>query len=128
MRLLVVAVGRLRDGPERELVARYADRIGAAGRGLGFTGPDVLEVAESRAARAADRKVEEGVALRAKAGDAAAIPLDETGQAGDSGAFARSLARRRDAGRRSAAFVIGGADGIDPALAARPTQSSPSAR
>ncbi len=31
MRILVLAVGRLKDGPERELVSRYLERAQAVG-------------------------------------------------------------------------------------------------
>lgn len=117
MRILVLAVGRLKDGPERDLVVRYAERIQAVGRGLGMTGFDIAELPESRAARPADRKREEATALRARAGDAALVALDERGTMADSDGFARSLAQRRDAGQRELAFLIGGADGLDPALA-----------
>jgi 23S rRNA (pseudouridine1915-N3)-methyltransferase len=91
MRLILLAVGRLKDGPERELVARYGERARAAGRGLGFSGPDLLECAESRAARPADRKAEAARALLDKAGDAALVALDEGGAAMDSAGFAALL-------------------------------------
>jgi len=45
--------------------------------------------------------------------------LDERGKLMSSPDFAKMLARWRDDGRGDAAFVIGGADGIDPALRAR---------
>lgn len=119
MRVLVLAVGRLKDGPERELVARYRERAVATGRTLGFAGFDIVEIPESRAQRSADRKAEEAVALRAKAGDALLVALDERGTMHPSEDFAAMLGRRRDAGQRALAFLIGGADGLDPALAAQ---------
>jgi 23S rRNA (pseudouridine1915-N3)-methyltransferase len=117
VRLVILAVGRLKDGPERELVVRYAERVQAAGRPLGFSGLDIVELPESRAGRPADRKAEEAAAFRQKLGDATAIALDENGTSQDSERFAAFLAARRDAGRKSLAFLIGGADGLDPALA-----------
>ena len=42
--------------------------------------------------------------------------LDERGEAMSSPEFADRLARLRDSGRQDLAFVIGGADGIAPAL------------
>ena len=48
MRLAVIAVGRLKDGPERELCERYRERGVALGRGIGLSGPDIVEIAESR--------------------------------------------------------------------------------
>lgn len=122
MRLLIAAVGRLKDGPERVLAGRYAERAQALGRGLGLSGPDLAECPESRAARPADRKAEEALALEklaARAGECVLVALDERGDMLDSAAFAALVAGQRDAGRRGLAFLIGGADGLDGALAAR---------
>ena len=49
MRLVVIAVGRLKQGPERELAERYAKRFDEVGRKLGFRGLEIHEIAESRA-------------------------------------------------------------------------------
>jgi 23S rRNA (pseudouridine1915-N3)-methyltransferase len=116
MRITVLAVGRLKDGPERELVARYVERARATGRSLGFSGPDLIELSESRAARPEDRKAEEARAIRDKAADARLIVLDERATSPSSADFARMLARWRDGGDKAAVFVIGGADGLAPGL------------
>ena len=50
---------------------------------------------------------------------AALCVLDERGKTLSSPEFAQALAGWRDAGRQDAAFVIGGADGVDPSLRAR---------
>ena len=50
---------------------------------------------------------------------AALCILDERGKTLSSPEFAATLAAWRDAGRQDAAFVIGGADGIDTTLRAR---------
>jgi 23S rRNA (pseudouridine1915-N3)-methyltransferase len=52
---------------------------------------------------------------------AALCVLDERGKTLSSPEFAQALAGWRDGGRQDAAFVIGGADGIDPRCAPRPT-------
>ncbi|MFJ5489379.1 23S rRNA (pseudouridine(1915)-N(3))-methyltransferase RlmH, partial [Hansschlegelia beijingensis] len=49
MRLVIAAVGRLKAGPERELVARYVERAGQLGRSLGLDAPEIIELEESRA-------------------------------------------------------------------------------
>jgi len=51
MRLVVIAVGRLKQGPERELAERYRKRCDEVGRRLGFRGIEIHEIAESRARR-----------------------------------------------------------------------------
>ena len=43
MRLALIAVGRLKDGPERELCERYRERAATLGRGLGLAGPEIIE-------------------------------------------------------------------------------------
>jgi 23S rRNA (pseudouridine1915-N3)-methyltransferase len=117
MRLIVIAIGRLKQGPERELAERYRERIDDIGRKLGFRGLEIHEIAESRARDAATRMGEEAAAI------AAAIPeksvlvaLDERGENIDSKAFARHLGRWRDEGSGNTIFVIGGADGLSPDL------------
>ena len=64
MRLLVIAIGRLKQGPERELAERYRERIDDIGRKLGFRGLEVHEMAESRARDATSRIAEEAAAIR----------------------------------------------------------------
>jgi 23S rRNA (pseudouridine1915-N3)-methyltransferase len=116
LRILVAAVGRLKAGPERDLVARYLDRTTASGRSLALGPVDVVEIAESRARRPEDRKREEAVALRAALGTAAFVALDEHGKSPTSQDFADRLAALRDEGVAQLGFVIGGADGLDEAF------------
>ena len=112
MRVLLAAVGRLKSGPERELLERYRARAEAAGRGLGFAGPDLAEIAESRARRPEDRRAEEAGAIRARTGSAKLILFDERGRTIGSEDFAARLAGWRDAGEAQLAFVVGGPDGL----------------
>jgi 23S rRNA (pseudouridine1915-N3)-methyltransferase len=119
MRLAVLVVGRLKAGPERELCARYEERSRASGRSLGFTGPDVTELTESRERRPEDRKREEGEALIARLGPGLVIGLDERGQNLSSEAFSAKLVAARDSGVVNATFIIGGADGLSDACRGR---------
>jgi 23S rRNA (pseudouridine1915-N3)-methyltransferase len=113
MQVGIIAVGRMKDGPERTLAARYLDRATAGGRPLGLTGFGVTELAESRAANPRIRKTEEAAAiLGAVPQGAVLVALDETGKATESQKFASALAGWRDDGRTAACFVIGGADGL----------------
>lgn len=116
MRLQVMAVGRLRDGPERDLCERYATRIHDSGKALGFSGPDIVEASESRARRPEDRKAEEAAAIRPKLPAGLLIALDERGKSMGSTDFAQRLAQERDAGTSHASFLIGGADGLHRSL------------
>ena len=64
MRLILLAVGRTKAGPETELAARYQDRAAKAGKALGFRGVEAITLDESRAADVAARKAEEATAIR----------------------------------------------------------------
>jgi 23S rRNA (pseudouridine1915-N3)-methyltransferase len=116
VKLAVVAVGRLKAGPERDLAERYRGRIEAIGRKLGLAPVEIVEVPESRAPREADRRSEEAALLRQRAGPGLLVAFDERGRSPTSEAFAGELRRWRDDGRAAAVFLIGGADGLDATL------------
>lgn len=111
MRLTIAAVGRLRQGPEAVLAADYLDRFARTGRGIGLPPVSVAEVE----AKAGGMAAEAELLARAIPTGAAIVTLDERGAMLTSPEFAARLAGWRDGGR-DAAFVIGGADGIAPAL------------
>jgi 23S rRNA (pseudouridine1915-N3)-methyltransferase len=119
MRITILAIGRMKQGPERELAARYVDRAAQAGKPLALNGFSLIEIPESRASSATARKTEEARALAAALPDGVTVALDERGKSLTSETFARQLARWRDDGRPAASFCIGGADGLDPAFAAK---------
>jgi 23S rRNA (pseudouridine1915-N3)-methyltransferase len=120
MRLLVIAIGRLKQGPERELAERYRDRFESLARKLGFRGLDVHEIPESRQADTAARIAEEAQAIAAHIPDGAMVlALDERGDNLDSATLARHLGRWRDDSVPCAVFVIGGADGLSTELSRR---------
>ena len=116
MRIAIAAVGRMKQGPERELVGRYLDRAVASGKPLGLTGFETTELTESRASSSPARKAEEAKTLRAALPDGIVVALDERGKMLGSEPFASQIARWRDDGRPAVSFVIGGADGLDPAF------------
>ncbi|RXF75539.1 23S rRNA (pseudouridine(1915)-N(3))-methyltransferase RlmH [Hansschlegelia zhihuaiae] len=119
MRLVIAAVGRLKAGPERELARRYVERVGQIGRGVGLDAPEIVELDESRARSADQRKRDEAAALKAALDPKLALfALDERGKHLSSEDFAGLIGRRRDDGAAGLAFVIGGADGLDPSLLA----------
>jgi 23S rRNA (pseudouridine1915-N3)-methyltransferase len=120
MKVSIVAVGRLKAGPERELVARYSERLAATGKSLGLSGPVLIERSESNARSAAERKTQEASDILAALEDGALLlALDERGKTMDSDAFAAKIGQWRDSGRKSVTFVIGGADGLDETVRKR---------
>ena len=117
MRIGIVAIGRMKQGPERELVARYLDRAIATGKTLGLTNFAVSELTESRAGSSASRKIEEAKAIAGQLpAGGLVVALDERGKTLGSEDFAQRLGRWRDDGKQAVSFVIGGADGLDPAF------------
>lgn len=117
MRLAVIAIGRLKQGPERDLAERYRARFDDVGRKLGFRGCDIHELPESRARDAPTRIADEAAAIAALIPDKSMlVALDERGHSLDSAGFARQLGRWRDDAVPNTIFVIGGADGLLPEL------------
>ena len=116
MRLHVCAVGRLRAGPERALVDDYYTRLDRTGRPLGLGPVAEHEVEDKKNLGMAAEAV---LLERAIPAGALIATLDERGRVLSSPEFADHLAKWRDGGRQDVAFVIGGADGIDPGLRAK---------
>jgi 23S rRNA (pseudouridine1915-N3)-methyltransferase len=117
MRLVVVSIGRLKQGPERELAERYRERFDDIGRKLGFRGLDIHEIPESRARDAATRMAEEAAAISGAIPEKSIlVALDERGDNLDSAGFAKHLGRWRDESMAQTIFAIGGADGLSPDL------------
>lgn len=115
MKLRLCAVGRLPGrSEERALVDDYAKRLVDTGRRVGLAAFEEHEVDGRKHAGMAA----ESDALRALIPPGyATVMLDERGRTMTSPDFAGRLAGYRDAAR-DVAFVIGGADGLDPGLRA----------
>jgi len=109
VRTHLVAVGRMKPGPERALFDLYAARLSPP--------PEMREVEEKRNLPPAKMKAREAELLLGAVPDGALIvALDERGKRLGSMAFAKKLGDWRDQGVRDVAFVIGGADGLDRAI------------
>ncbi|WP_299139503.1 23S rRNA (pseudouridine(1915)-N(3))-methyltransferase RlmH [uncultured Tateyamaria sp.] len=115
MRVHVCAMGRLRGGPEADLVSDYTTRFDRTGRALGLGPLSVIQVDDRKGGGMA---AEAQLLRRAVPKGSILCCLDERGTVEPSPAFARRLAGWRDAGQSDVTFVIGGADGIDPGLRA----------
>lgn len=112
VRLAILAIGKMKDGPERALQTRYLDRARVLGRQLGYMAIDLIELPEGRAQRADDRKAEEGRAILERVDDRILIALDENGETLSSDVFASLLQNFNRRGEKLVNFVIGGADGL----------------
>lgn len=110
MRITILSVGRLKSGPELDLVKDYATRFRKAGRALGYRSLDIIEVDSSTLDGEAEK-------LLAKLPQGAhAIRLDEFGREYRSEDFSAYLARLRDRGISDLCFMIGGAEGYGGAV------------
>ena len=116
MKLTICAVGRLRKGPEADLIDDYLTRAGRTGRSLGLGPVTVTEVEDKKGGGMA---AEAALLDKALPDRARIIALDERGTLMTSPDFSALLAGWRDEGVSDTAFVIGGADGIDPSLRGR---------
>jgi 23S rRNA (pseudouridine1915-N3)-methyltransferase len=120
MRIVIAAVGRLKQGPERELAENYRKRAEAVGRAFGLRDIEIVEIRESRAQDTERRRVEESIAIASVIPErAVVILLDEFGTNVDSASLAAKLGEWRVEDRPAACFVIGGADGLASSLRGR---------
>jgi 23S rRNA (pseudouridine1915-N3)-methyltransferase len=106
----LIAVGRLRAGPEADLFARYNARLRPA--------LTVTEVPEGRGAPAEIKRREGEALLAALPPTAFAVALDLAGQTPDSEALSALLERWLGLSR-PLCFLIGGAEGLDAPVLAR---------
>lgn len=113
MLLLIAAVGRLKQGPERDLFAHYLGRAAAAGRKVALSPLEVVEIAEAKGSTPQARMEAEAQLLLAKGPSSyKLICLDRSGTQLGSEGFAHSLGKFRDGGTQGLAFFVGGADGL----------------
>lgn len=113
MKVTLCVVGRLRAGPERDLVDDYLTRFDRSGRALGLGPARVLEIEDRKGGGS---EAEATLLARSLPQGAFVCALDERGRTLTSPEFANHLGRWRDAGRSEAAFLIGGADGLAQSL------------
>jgi 23S rRNA (pseudouridine1915-N3)-methyltransferase len=108
--LQLIAIGRLKPGPEATLFERYNTRLRPR-----FT---LTELPEGRGAPTEIKRREAQALLAALPDQAFAVALDQGGNTPDSTAFAVLLERWLTQAR-PICFIIGGAEGLDAAVLAR---------
>jgi 23S rRNA (pseudouridine1915-N3)-methyltransferase len=111
MKIVLIAAGRAKGGPEAKLAAEYAKRL-----------PwrlAVIEIEEKRGGSAAEQKAREGKKLLAAVPKGAfVVALERTGKAPSSEAFAGEIRKWEMDGHKTVAFIIGGAEGLADAVLA----------
>ncbi|MEO1562216.1 MAG: 23S rRNA (pseudouridine(1915)-N(3))-methyltransferase RlmH [Pseudomonadota bacterium] len=113
MRVTIVAVGRLKSGPERDLISDYSERFRRTGRSLGFTDFRLVEIDERKATT---KEAQAKALLEGIPNGSLVWACDERGDQLKSEQFARDLQKQAEAGILDLVFVIGGADGLGPAV------------
>jgi 23S rRNA (pseudouridine1915-N3)-methyltransferase len=109
IRLYLLAIGRLRRGPLYDVQALYGGRLSPP--------VTIIELEEKRRLPPAALKLREAeLILGARPAGARLVALDQKGTAWTSRDFADRLAAWRDGGAAALAFVIGGAEGLGPAV------------
>ena len=105
MQLTIVAMGRLRSGPEKTLIDDYLDRAGKTGRAFGLGPARVIEVDDRKTP---DKPSQAAALRRAVPEGAVLVAMDERGKRLSSPDFADRLdagratvSRYRDCGRHA---------------------------
>lgn len=119
-RLHILALGKAGKGPESQLVEDYRQRISRQGRQIGIGPLEVIELeTRGKGQKGADKAAEAELLMRHVPKGAALVTLDERGRMLSSPDLARWIGRMRDEGHSDIAFIIGGADGLDPSMRER---------
>ena len=120
MRVSIVAVSRMKSGPEAELIADYLNRFEKVGKAFGL-GPATLYEVEDK--KGGGQKAEASLIAAAIPDQSTVIALDERGKNLKSPEFSDLICNFRDDGCRELAFVIGGADGLTDEIRSKATTS-----
>ena len=106
MNIQIIAVGRMKKGPEYDLMNVYLKRAPWTIK--------IIEVEEKRPLKGSERMAREGeLLLKAIPDGSTVIALDERGKEMRSTAFAKKIGTWQDQGISNLIFLIGGADGYD---------------
>jgi len=106
----LIAIGKLKAGPERVLFERYAGRLRPR--------LELTELSEAKGAVAEVRRRESAALLGACPANAFVVAMDEGGKMPGSVAFAGLLERWLESGR-PVCFLIGGAEGVEASVTER---------
>lgn len=111
MHITLISIGKLKSGPEKELVDDYVARFNKAGPNIGLRSLKLVDLASGSGLDAEGDRL-----LGALPSGAIVRRLDEHGPAWPSVKLANHLADKRDAGTQAYGFLIGGAEGYSKAV------------
>lgn len=122
MRVRIIAVGQLKGSTEQDLFTNYAQRAEGAGKGIGISKIDLVELRGGKGlsgtARALHDRAEIDRALAKQRSETAAthfVFLDERGSQMDSSGFAQQFETWQTSSSDTICFVMGGPDGFSDA-------------
>ena len=116
MKVTICAIGRLRAGPELDLIKDYLQRFDRTGRNLGLGPAQIIELEDKKGG---GPTAEAALLERAIPKGAKICAMDERGKLMTSPEFADMMGNWRDKGTSDLAFIIGGADGLSKQLRAQ---------
>ena len=111
MHIKLISVGKLKNGPEKDLVDDYVARFNKAGPAIGLRSLKLVDVANCGGLEAEGERL-----LKAIPKGASVLRLDEHGPQLPSVKFSNRIASLRDAGTPELCFLIGGAEGYSAAV------------
>ena len=111
MHITLISVGKLKKGPEKELVDDYVSRFNKSGPSIGLRSLKLVDLASGGGLEAEGKLI-----LNAVPSGAHVLRLDEHGPAWTSVKFADQIAKWRDAGTPQLCILIGGAEGYSDAV------------
>ncbi len=116
MRVNICAVGKLRKGPEKDLIDDYLTRFDRTGRAHGLGPAKIIEVEDKKGG---GKPAEAALLQKAIPDGSVIVALDERGSVITSPEFSEKLRHWENMNTADITFLIGGADGIDPSLVAQ---------
>lgn len=111
MHITLISVGKLKKGPEKELVDDYVARFNKAGPGIGLRSLKLVDLTSGGGLDAEGKLILNAVPAGSKV-----LRLDEHGQAWTSVKLANQIAKWRDSGTPQLCLLIGGAEGYSDAV------------
>lgn len=111
MHITLISVGKLKKGPEKELVDDYVSRFNKSGPSIGLRSLKLVDLASGGGRDAEGKLIQNAVPAGANV-----LRLDEHGPALTSVKFSRQIAALRDQGTSELCILIGGAEGYSDAV------------